>query len=272
MKDLQQAHILIVEDELALQKLVVTVLNKEGFVNVHTASNAEEALLINEQIQLHCIILDVMLPGRSGFEIAPLLRLKTEAPILFVTARTTDLDKLTGFALGGDDYMTKPFNPLELAARVKVQLKRHLSYQQAIQHAQGSVDSLSKHDRAALESINEERTSYTSQSTRDIYDFGRFQVDEQAGELIVAGQSMDCPAMVFQLLLYLCKHPNRIFSKGELYEQVWGLDAVKDDNTVMVHIHRIRERIEEMPSEPSYLVTVRGMGYKLLSRPKRKEG
>ncbi|TVX94770.1 response regulator transcription factor [Paenibacillus agilis] len=270
---MQQAHILIVEDELALQKLVVTVLNKEGFTNIHTASNAEEALQINEQFQLDCIILDVMLPGRSGFEIAPLLRLKTEAPILFVTARTTDLDKLTGFALGGDDYMTKPFNPLELAARVKVQLKRHLSYKQAIHHAQGGRDSVSKQQVSISETTNYRSSSLTPQSNtnRGIYDFGRFQIDEQAGELMVGGESVDCPAMVFQLLLYLCKHPNRIFSKGELYEQVWGLDAVKDDNTVMVHIHRIRERIEEKPSEPTYLVTVRGMGYKLLSRPKRKE-
>ncbi|MCR8845833.1 response regulator transcription factor [Paenibacillus sp. SC116] len=269
---MQQAHILIVEDEAALQKLVVTVLNKEGFINIHTASNAEEALQMNEQFQLDCIILDVMLPGKSGFEIAPLLRLKTEAPILFVTARTTDLDKLTGFALGGDDYMTKPFNPLELAARVKVQLKRHLSYKQAIHHAQGERVSASKQQESMRTTTNYHSSSLTPQSNRGIYDFGRFQVDEQAGELIVDDQSVDCPAMVFQLLLYLCKHPNRIFSKGELYEQVWGLDAVKDDNTVMVHIHRIRERIEETPSEPTYLVTIRGMGYKLLSRPKRKEG
>lgn len=255
MMEWREASVLVVEDEAALLNLVVTVLRKEGFLHIHTASDAEQALELCQQRFMDCIILDVTLPGRSGFDVAPHIRAHTDAPIVFVTARMTDLDKLTGFALGGDDYVTKPFNPLELAARVKAHLKRHLALKQRV-----------------IEGIPTQQKMYMAEMTRSAskskpfneYDYGHFLIREEAGELIVDRKLVDCPAMVFQLLLFLCKNPGRIFSKGELYEKVWGLDALKDDNTVMVHIHRIRERIEPNPSEPQYLLTVRGMGYKLI--------
>ncbi|WP_028544897.1 response regulator transcription factor [Paenibacillus taiwanensis] len=253
--DWREANVLVVEDEAALLNLVVTVLRKEGFLHIHTSSNAEQALELCQQHSLDCIILDVTLPGRSGFDVAPHIRAHTDAPIVFVTARTTDLDKLTGFALGGDDYVTKPFNPLELAARVKAHLKRHLALKQRM------ITAMSTQQQPHLGEMS--HPAYKSKPFNE-YDYGHFLIREEAGELIVNHRAVDCPAMVFQLLLFLCKHPNRIFSKGELYEKVWGLDALKDDNTVMVHIHRIRERIEPNPSEPQYLLTVRGMGYKLI--------
>ncbi|WCF09963.1 response regulator transcription factor [Paenibacillus thiaminolyticus] len=243
--NIYEGRILIVEDDSAIGKMVRTVLGKEGFTDVVCAASGEEAVRYCASHPVHLIVLDVMLPGKSGFELAPFLREATDAPIIFVTARTTDLDKLTGFALGGDDYMTKPFNPLELAARVKAQLKRYLA----------SAGKPAPEPKAAP-------------AARYVY--GRFSVDEAAGELRVAGVPVECPAMVFQLLLFFCRHPNRMFTKQELYERVWGCDAMSDDNTVMVHIHRIRERIEEVPGRPRLLVTVRGMGYKLV--PPEQDG
>ncbi|EPY08914.1 two-component response regulator [Paenibacillus alvei TS-15] len=242
--NLQKAHILIVEDELALSNMIQAVLHKEGMEYVTCISTGEEAIRYIEQEHIDLIILDVMLPGKSGFDIAPFIREKCDAPIMFVTARITDLDKLTGFALGGDDYVTKPFNPLELAARAKALLKRYM--------VQSAID-----------------RSIAGRAQDQIYRYGDFQLDAGAGELRVNGKVIDCPAMVFQLLLFFCKHPNRIFSKSELYERVWGHDSMSDDNTVMVHIHRIRERIEDQPSNPRLLVTVRGLGYKLV--PPEKE-
>ncbi|GIP35279.1 DNA-binding response regulator [Paenibacillus sp. J2TS4] len=236
MHEMKDAKLLIVDDEPSILKMLKTVLAKEGFEKVDTAGSGEEAVELCHRTRYDFIILDVMLPGRSGYEVFPFLRQTTDAPVLFLTARTTDFDKLTGFAVGGDDYMTKPFNPLEVVARVKAQLRRYLSVTPAF------VDM-------------EER-----------YRFGRFEVDVRAGELIVEGSPVSCPAQVFQLLVFLCRHPNRIFSKSELYERVWGESSVSEDNTVMVHIHRIRERIEKNPAAPEYLLTVRGLGYKLVNR------
>lgn len=230
--------VLIVDDELSIVQMLKRVLEKEGFQHIHTAGTGEEALEACQRHAYDYIILDVMLPGASGFDICPLIRQWSDAPILFLTARSTDLDKLQGFALGADDYMTKPFNPLEVAARMKAQLKRY-------------------------------RLSKEQTGARHIYDFGRFQVNELAGELIVEGRTVPCPAQVFQLLLFFCKHPNRVFHKQELYERVWGQHGFHDDNTVMVHIYRIRERIEKNPAEPEHLITVRGMGYKLVRGERR---
>ena len=217
-----------------------TVLHKEGFAFVESADSAEEGLKLCRHKSFDLIILDVMLPGQSGLEAAPFFRQLTDAPILFLSARTSDFDKLSGFAVGGDDYIAKPFNPLEVVARVRSQLRRYFA--------------ASANRSQAMPAAPEET----------VYDFGRFRVHKEAGELNVEGQAVTCPALVFQLLLFLCERPNRIFSKRELYEQVWGEEAFNDDNTVMVHIHRIRERIEKDPANPEYIVNVRGLGYKFV--------
>jgi two-component system, OmpR family, response regulator RegX3 len=240
MKD---AKILIVDDERAIVEIMDTVLRKEGFTDIDTAFDGETALAACERKRYDIVLLDVMMPGSSGLDICPFIRKTTDAPILFLTARTSDFDKLSGFAVGGDDYITKPFNPLEVVARMQAQLRRHLLAKPTQEH------------RPA-----------------DIYDFGRFQMNALEGTLTVEGRISHCPALVFQLLLFLCKHPNRIFSKSELYERVWGEDMLSEDNTVMVHIHRIRERIERDPSKPEYLVNVRGMGYKLTSQKGERSG
>ena len=229
------ARILIVDDEKAIVKMLEMMLQKEGFQHLYKAYTAKDALHIVENNQIDIIILDVMLPDGNGFELCPKIRQLSNAYILFLTARVSDLDVLTGFATGGDDYVTKPFNPLEIAARIKAHLRRKPN--------EGKQDSLTEKGQ---------------------YDFGRFIVDEKAGELLVNGKLIPCPTQVYLLLLYFCKHPNIVLSKSALLEAVWGYDHSGDDNTVSVHIRRIRERIEEDPSHPKHLITVRGLGYKLV--------
>lgn len=254
---MNEASILLVDDEEEIIELMKTVLHKEGFTLVDSAGSGEEAIAACMATTYDLIVLDVMLPGRSGIDICPFLRQTTNAPILFLSARVSDFDRLTGFAVGGDDYITKPFNPLELVARIKSQLRRYLNPVMNL-IANPAMNPAGEPDRG------------NGYPRGNVYDFGRFQVDEDAGELIVEGITVTCPALVFQLLLFLCKHPNRLFTKSELYESVWGEEAISDDNTVMVHIHRIRERIEREPSSPEYLINVRGMGYKLVQHIPRR--
>lgn len=227
--------ILIVDDEKAIVKMLEMMLRKEGFQHLYTAHTGKDALEIIENNEIDIIILDVMLPDGSGFDLCPRIRQHTNAYILFLTARVSDLDVLTGFATGGDDYVTKPFNPLEVAARIKAYLRR-----------------------------NKDTPSVPKPEPTKRYDFGRFVLDESAGELLVNGDLVSCPTQVYLLLLYFCKHPNKVLSKSALLEAVWGFDSYVDDNTVSVHIRRIRERIEDDPSKPKLLLTVRGLGYKLV--------
>ncbi len=236
---MNNACILLVDDEYAILQLLETVLRKEGFANIDKALSSEEAIALCEKRSYDLIVLDVALPGMSGIEACPFIRRLTDAPILFLSARTTDFDKLTGFAVGGDDYVTKPFNPLEIVARARSLLRRS--------------------GRSAL-------SASTVPAPSALLEFGRFRIDEDAAELFVDDKPVPCPTLVYQLLLFLCKNPNRVFTKSELYEKVWGVDNWSDDNTVMVHIHRIRERIESDPSNPQFLVNVRGLGYKMIKR------
>jgi len=241
------SKILIVDDEPSIVKMLQMVLQKEGFSELYSAGTCAEALDAIAKHGADIVILDVMLPDGSGFDICAKLRAYGNPHILFVTARASDLDILTGFAVGGDDYVTKPFNPLEIAARIKARLRR-LENEQPRSSASAPGSASAAHSSS-------------------VYKYGRFQLNEAEGELLVDGAPVACPAQVFQLLLYFCKHPGIVFSKTQLYEAVWGMDGLGDDNTVMVHIRRIRERIELDPSAPVHLITVRGLGYKLVKEP-----
>lgn len=242
---MEGTRILIIDDEPSIVHVLEMALKKEGFHQLFFAYNAREAIAMIDAEPFDFIILDVMLPDQSGFNICPTIREKTDAFILFLTAKVSDLDRILGFALGGDDYITKPFNPLEVVARINAKLRRQYPLVKQSQ-------------------LNERKKN------TDRFDFGRFQVDEAAGELIIEGKLVECPPQVFQLLLHFCKYPNHVFSKEHLLEAVWGFQDVSDDNTVMVHIRRLREKIEENPSEPKYLVTLRGLGYKLVKESQKK--
>lgn len=228
------AKLLIVDDETSIIGMVMTILNREGFQHVDSASSGKKALEHINERDYNLIILDIMLPDMTGYELCSMIRQTTDAPIFFLTAKSSDYDKLSGFAYGGDDYITKPFNPLELVARMKAQLYR----------------------------------SYTREGkikTKSIYKFGSITVDEIAAELRIDNKPVSCSAQLFHLLIFFCKHPNQVFTKEALYEKVWGDDALTDDHTVVVHIRRLRERIESDPSHPKYIKTVRGLGYKFVT-------
>lgn len=229
---MKEPQLLIVEDEQAILHMLVTILTRENFHHIDTAGSAEEALVLCKEKAYDLILLDITLPGRSGLEICPLIREISDASIFFLTARSTDLDKLSGFAVGADDYITKPFNPLEVAARIKAHLRRRL----------GSAP----------------------RTAASLFEYGPLTVNTNAGEVRLNGQPVELPAQVYQLLLFFCRHPNQLFSKSQLYEKVWNEEFLGEDNTVMVHIRKLREKIEINPSNPKFIVTVRGLGYKFI--------
>ncbi|GIO23000.1 DNA-binding response regulator [Oceanobacillus sp. J11TS1] len=221
--------ILIIDDDPYILDLLTTVFEKEGFQHIFKASTGEEAKFQTTKNNPDILLLDVMLPDTDGFTLCSQLRSYTSVPILFLTAKSTDLDKLQGFSIGGDDYITKPFNPLEVVARVKAQLKRSNQ----------------------LES---------NQLTKTVYDYGFFKIDSNKGKLTVKGRQVECPLLELKLLHYFCEHPNQVLSKHQIYRDVWG-EYYGGDNTVMVHVHRLREKLEENPSNPLLIKTVRGLGY-----------
>ncbi|MFB4159298.1 response regulator transcription factor [Geomicrobium sp. JSM 1781026] len=224
-------RILLVEDDNAIRTMLHKVLQKEGFQDVDGATTQKQALTLCHTHTYDFILLDVMLPDGDGFEICRQIRHQSGATIFFVTAKDSDFDKLSGFAIGGDDYITKPFNPLEIVARIRARLLRPASAP--------STDASS-------------------------HAYERFTIDARAGTLTVLGERTSCPALVFQLLLFFCRHPGQVFHKEQLYEKVWGDEHYYDAHTVTVHIRRIREKIEANPSKPEYIETVRGLGYRFI--------
>lgn len=190
---METAKILIADDEEAIVKMVERVLKKEGFQHIYKAYHADEALDIVKNEDIHLLLLDVMMPGKSGFDVLPDIRKMTKAPIFYLTARTSDVDKLTGFAQGADDYITKPFNPLELVARIKAHLNR------------------------TYVSLQEEQEEAHSQ-----YEYAHFSYHPHAAELKVRGKVTACSAQLLSLLKYFCDHPNVVLSKDQIYEKVWG--------------------------------------------------
>ncbi|SHJ16943.1 DNA-binding response regulator, OmpR family, contains REC and winged-helix (wHTH) domain [Clostridium amylolyticum] len=230
--------ILIIEDEIGLIKMLKRLLEKEGFPKIYQAESGLEALKIIKENRIDLILLDVMLPDIDGFNLCQQIRDISDVPIIFLTARTGDIDKLTGFSVGGDDYITKPFNPLEVSARIK-----------AILHRQR---------RVLPKDTNIFQTDY-------------FTLHFDQAKLIVNGEEVSCPAMEFQLLKFMCQHPKQVFSVDQLYENIWkDYSGIGKENTVMVHISRLRQKIEKDPKHPVYLKNVRGLGYIL--NPENREG
>lgn len=223
--------ILIIEDEVGLAKMLKRLLDKEGFQEIYQAESGAKALKTVLEHRIDLILLDIMLPDTNGFSLCQQIREISDVPIIFLTARTADIDKLTGFSMGGDDYITKPFNPLEVSARIK-----------AILHRQRK----------------------TRPELTQVFQTERFVLHYDQAKLIVEGKEVNCPAKEFQLLKFMCQHPNQVFSVDHLYEKVWGdYSIVGKENTIMVHISRLRQKIEKDPKHPEYLKNVRGLGYML---------
>lgn len=222
------SRILIVEDELDLANIIKDYLEKELY-EVEICSQGDEAIEIFDKFKPSLVILDLMLPGINGYEICQNIRIKSTIPILILSAKIDEFDKVKGLDLGADDYITKPFRPRELLARVNAQLRRSQVF-----------------NKENLEIIEIENIRiYTKE----------YKVEKD-------GRDLDLSRNEFELLMFLSKNPRQVFSREQLYDRIWGFDSYGDLNTVTVTINRLRQKIEDNPKNPKYILTVWGVGYK----------
>lgn len=233
--------ILIVEDEPALRETLQYNLLRQGY-EVHTASDGRSALQAARKERPDLILLDVMLPGLDGLEVCRILRHEMNAPILMLTARTEEMDKVVGLEVGADDYITKPFSMRELLARVKAALRRvRLMREEEATAGQDATETLQRPAALSFDDL--------------IIDLGR-------GEVVLAGRALALQPKEYELLLFLARHRGMVLSRDLILQRVWGWDFVGGSRTVDVHVRWLREKIEDDPSHPTRIVTVRGMGYR----------
>jgi DNA-binding response OmpR family regulator len=222
------ATVLVVDDEPIVREVVVRYLAREGHRTLE-AGDGDAARGVIERSDPDLVVLDVMLPGTDGLELCRWIRRRSELPVIMLTARGEEADRIVGLELGADDYVTKPFSPRELAARVRSVLRRSTAVAPAA---------------TALE-------------------FGDLRLESETRDARKAGVPIRLTAKEFDLLWFLASHPRRVFSRDQLMASVWGYTAALDTGTVTVHVRRVREKIEDDPSQPRYLETVWGIGYRL---------
>ncbi len=227
------AEILIVDDEVEIADLVELYLQNENYT-VHKFYNAADALRCIETTPLDLAILDVMLPDMSGFDICRKIREKHMFPVIMLTAKTEDMDKITGLTIGADDYITKPFNPLELIARVKAQLRRFMRYNEG-----------------------------GKKEDEDVIDFSGLVINRRTHECTLNEQPVPLTPTEFSILWILCENRGEVISSEQLFEEVWGEKYLGSNNTVMVHIRHLREKMQEPVGKPRFIKTVWGVGYKI---------
>lgn len=225
--------ILVCDDDERIVEAIQIYLEQEGY-EVKKAYDGMEALEILKREQIHLLILDIMMPKLNGVRTALKLREKSEIPIIMLSAKSEDADKILGLNIGADDYMTKPFNPLELMARVKSQLRRYTKF-----------DNLKE------------------QIKQNVYQSGGLWIDDERKEVSVDGELVKLTPMEYKILLFLMQNMGKVYSIDHIYENIWKEDALNAENTVAVHIRHIREKIEINPKEPQYLKVVWGIGYKM---------
>jgi DNA-binding response OmpR family regulator len=221
--------VLVVDDEPIVREVVVSYLRREGYRTLE-ARDGNAAREVIEREQPNLLILDVMLPGVDGLELCRWVRARSDLPVILLTARGEETDRIVGLELGADDYVTKPFSPRELAARVRTVLRR-------------AEPSLAKTERLSFEDL---------------------EIDSQTREVSKRGEQLRLTAREFDLLWFMASHPRQVFSRDLLMDRVWGYAAALDTGTVTVHIRRLREKIEDDPSRPRYLETVWGVGYRFV--------
>ncbi|UYP05587.1 response regulator transcription factor [Priestia megaterium] len=226
MKD----RILIIDDDEQIRNLIAIYLENEGFEALKV-SNAVCGLALLEEQEVDLIVLDIMMPQVNGIDAAFKIREEKNMPIIMLSAKSEDMDKISGLTAGADDYLTKPFNPLELIARVKSQIRRY--------------------------------KKYNERAERDIIQIGDLEINRSTRLVFVRGQEIRLTPKEFDILELLVRHKGTVMSVGKIYEAVWQEDAFKSDNTVMVHITKIREKIEDNPKKPIYIKTIWGVGYRI---------
>lgn len=225
------SKILIVEDEEAIADLEKDYLEMSGY-EVMIENEGTKGLETAMESDVDLIILDLMLPGVDGYDICKQVREKKNIPIIMVSAKKDDIDKIRGLGLGADDYMTKPFSPSELVARVKAHLSRY------------------------------ERLIGSNQKSNDIVEIRGIKIDKTARRVYVNGEEKIFTTKEFDLLTFLAENPNHVFTKEELFREIWDMDSIGDIATVTVHIKKIREKIEFDTSKPQYIETIWGVGYR----------
>ncbi len=223
--------ILIVDDEKEIADLIEVYLKNEGFETVKCFSGFEALRAVREN-EFDLAILDLMLPDTDGFSICAEIRRRYRYPVVMLTARTQDIDKITGLTLGADDYVTKPFNPLELTARVKAQLRRYRQYN-------------------------------TEPESGNIIEINGLKINSDAHKCYLFEEELSLTPTEFGILLLLCENAGKVVSSEEIFEKVWGEKYLDCNNTVMVHIRRIREKLHEPSRNPRFIKTVWGVGYKI---------
>ena len=232
-------RILIVEDDISIAEIQRDFLEIEGY-HITIVTDGLEGYKTAKAEKFDLILLDLMLPNMNGIDICRGIRGEVDIPIIMVTAKGDETDKIRGLGLGADDYIAKPFSPTELVARVKANLAQYERLKNKMGDGEGS-DKRANQLNAGAVSIN--------LSTHRVY---------------VHGEEVDLKNKEYELLMFLIKNANIVFSKDSLYEQIWGLDALGDNATVAVHINRLREKIEKEPSNPHHIQTVRGAGYRFM--------
>jgi len=224
--------VLIIEDDEAINDMVKKSLIKEGY-KVISAFDGEKALKSLEIEEFNLIVLDIMLPKIDGIEVMRRIRLKSMVPILIVSAKAEENDRIIGLGLGADDYLVKPFSIAELIARVKAQLRRYMYY------------------------------SSSNDIDNSIIEYGDISFDLDNYTVMKGNETINLRAKEYEILKLFLKNPNKVFTKAQIFNSVWGEEYMGDDNTVMVHIRRVRNKIEDNPDEPKYIETVWGIGYRL---------
>ena len=224
-------NILVCDDDKEIAGAIEIYLRNEGY-SVFKAFDGKEALKIAKEEEIHLILMDVMMPGLDGIQATMKIREEKNIPIIILSAKSEDYDKITGLNVGADDYMTKPFNPLELIARVKSHLRRYMNF--------GTI---------------------TTRSS--VYRTGGLELDNEEKKVTVDGEDAGLTPTEFRIMKLLMESPGRVFSMEQIYENVWNEPAYNAENTVAVHIRRIREKIEIEPKNPRYLKVVWGIGYKI---------
>ena len=234
-----RGRILAVDDEPAILEIVRLNLEIEGY-DVVCARSVSEALAVFDESLCDLAILDIMLPDGDGLDLARRLRALSDIPIVMLSARDSDIDKAVGLGMGADDYVTKPFSPVELVARVKAHLRRYAA------------------DRAA---------TGVAPTADPVIEVGPVRIDLARRRVTVGEVAADLTAKEFDVLRMLAEHPGRVYTKAQIYESVWGENAFGDLSTVQVHVRRIRTKIEEHPDHPRLLTTVWGIGYRIEEGP-----
>jgi two-component system response regulator RegX3 len=223
-------RVLVVEDEQSLREPLVYLLNKEGFITVE-AEDGSQAVSLFEQGNIDLVLLDLMLPGISGNEVCRIIRQTSQVPIIMLTAKDSEIDKVVGLEIGADDYVTKPYSTRELLARMKAVLRRNTE-------------------------------AVVQESTPGIIEAGSVRMDLDRHIVEVHGEKVSMPLKEFELLELLLENANRVLTRGQIIDRVWGSNYFGDTKTLDVHIKRIRSKIEDDPARPVHLLTVRGLGYK----------